>query len=307
MNTTQPAQDYAEAAARITTLQAFDDATIYPKCRTRFLSHGQRTTWAIVFLHGYTNCPQQWERFAGPWHARGHNILIPRLPGHGTLDRFSDALATPGAAAMCAASDAALDVARGLGERVAIVGLSLSGALILRAARMRADLALAISIAPQIAPRNVPLALAPLLVALIRRIPNRFIWWDQKLKAAMPGPLHAYPRFPSRGMGEMFGIGLAELAAARRPGARPQAGHTLLVTNAYDPALNNAPAHEIIERWRAHGASNVELYDFDASEQLLHDLVEPDQIGQRIDFVYPVLNELMERAMNGGGGSPRGG
>src|SRR5512140_2499631 len=117
MNACQPAQDYAEAAARAAALQARDGDDINPKCRTRLLTHDRRTPWAIVFWHGYTNCPQQWVRYAEPWQARGCNVLVPRLPGHGAQDRFCDMLGAFGAADMCAAADESLDIARGLGER----------------------------------------------------------------------------------------------------------------------------------------------------------------------------------------------
>jgi hypothetical protein len=67
-----PARTYAEAQARIAALRALDDATVRPGSGTAFRSHGKKTARAVVFYHGYTNAPPQFDRL-------GEDILSARL------------------------------------------------------------------------------------------------------------------------------------------------------------------------------------------------------------------------------------
>jgi hypothetical protein len=137
----------------------------------------------------------------------------------------------------------------------------------------------------------------PVLIGFARRLPNSFVWWDQRTKANIPGPKHAYPRFPLHGMADMFSIGQAVLRNARKPGALPRAQCALIVTVASDLTLNNRPAHEIAARWRANGARCVSLFEFVASLGLLHDLIDEEQVGQKTEIVYPVLERLLNEQM----------
>ena len=47
-----PAQDYADAAARVAALQARDTAGVDPRSRMQCLTHGAQADRAIVFFHG---------------------------------------------------------------------------------------------------------------------------------------------------------------------------------------------------------------------------------------------------------------
>ena len=287
--------DYETAVARVGALQALDGEAINPLCRTQLLTHGRKVERAIVFLHGFTNCPQQFAGLAQTFFERGWNVLNVRLPHHGLRDRLTSDLANMRADEMVTFTAGVVDMAHGLGERVSLTGLSLGGTLALRAAQQRPDLDRAIAIAPMIAPPNVPLLILPALVAIARILPNVFIWWDRKTKALTPGPQHAYPRFASRGLAEMLVIAAQVRADAFRAGARPLAQSVLLVTNAADPAVDSAAAKAVAARWRANGATNVETYEFPAALGLIHDLIDKDQPAQRTEFVYPILIEQIER------------
>lgn len=287
--------DYDAAIESIVALQARDTQAINPLCRTQLLAHGYMTERALVCLHGFTNCPQQFAGLAQTFFARGWNVLNARLPHHGLRDRLSRDLAKMRADEMIAFTDDLVEVAQGLGERVSLVGLSLGGTLALRIAQQRADLDRAIAIAPMIAPPKVPLFILPLLVRVARIVPNVFVWWDSHTKERMPGPQHAYPRFASRALAEMLVIAGQVQADAFRAGARPLARSICMVTNGADPAVNSAAAQAVAARWRANGARNIESYEFPASLRLIHDLVDKDQSGQRTNVVYPVLIEQIER------------
>ncbi|MEP7199252.1 MAG: alpha/beta fold hydrolase [Chloroflexota bacterium] len=288
--------DYQQALARIAALQAQDTDAINPLCRTHLLTHGAQVERAVVFLHGFTNCPQQFRTLAQMFFDEGCNVLSARIPFHGLRYRLTDSLAGLTSDVMLRFTGDVLDMAHGLGEEVTLVGLSLGGTLALWAAQQRPDLDRAVSIAPLIAPRHVPRAALPLLVWLARLLPNFLVWWDPKLKADSPGPQHAYPRFATRALAEVFRIAQHIQADARKPNAVPQTRSVLLVTNANDPAVDNAATQAIIARWRANGATDIETYEFDASLQLLHDLIDEAQAGQRTEVVYPVLARLISDA-----------
>ena len=288
------AQPSNYSAARIATLQAQDDDSVNPLCRTQLLAHGLKVERAIVFLHGFTNCPRQWVPLGQVFFDAGYNVFIPRMPHHGLRDRLTTALTHITAEEIIRWTDEMLDLARGLGERVVVAGLSLGGALALWAAQTRADVALAVAIAPMIAPRGVTRALLPVFLTASRFLPNFFVWWDRAAKENLPGPRHAYPRFPSRGMAAAFRAARRVTSAAFKPGATPAAQRVLLVTNANDPAVDNEAAKAIVARWRYNGATNVATYEFDASLGLIHDIIDPEQAQQRTDIVYPALTALIE-------------
>lgn len=288
-------RDYETAVARVSSLQALDTEAINPLCRTQLLTHGRKVERAIVCLHGFTNCPRQFAGLAQMFFERGWNVLNVRLPHHGLRDRLTGDMAKMRADEMVTFTAVVVDMAHGLGEHVSLTGLSLGGTLALRAAQQRPDLERAIAIAPMIAPPNVPRLALPGLVYSARILPNMFIWWDRNTKSRIPGPQHAYPRFASRGLAEMLVIAAQVRADACRKGARPLAQSVLLVTNAADPAVDNAAAMAVTERWRANGATNVETYEFPAALGLSHDLIDKDQPAQRTEVVYPILIERIER------------
>jgi carboxylesterase len=292
---TQPVADYDEALARITALQARDTDIINPVCRTQLLTHGRRVERVIVMLHGYTNCPQQFVRLGQQFYERGCNVLIPRIPHHGFTDRLTDELKYLTAETLVTFTDEVIDSAHGLGERVTVMGLSLSGTLTLWAALQRADVERAVAIAPFIAPHNAPVLLMPTLARLWLLLPNLLVWWDSKLKAAIPGPPHAYPRIATRSVAHLMRIVFA-IAEATRQGAKPRAHSLMLIINAADPAVDNAPTKAIIERWRANGATQIETYEFDASLKLIHDIIDEQQPQQRTELVYPLIIERTLRA-----------
>src|SRR5204862_7923704 len=119
-----PAKDYAEGLERPARLQAEDDERISPVCRTRALLHGQRTERVVILVHGLTNCPQQWATFADLLHARGCNVLLPRMPRHGFQDRMTIEPSRLRAEELRDFADRVVDAAAGLGDDVILAGLS---------------------------------------------------------------------------------------------------------------------------------------------------------------------------------------
>jgi hypothetical protein len=65
------------------------------------------------------------------------------------------------------------------------------------------------------------------------------------------------------------------------------------VTNANDESVNNSVVAEFEQLWKEHGEENLEVFQFDKSLELPHDLITPTRPGARIDLVYPKLLELI--------------
>lgn len=84
---------------------------------------------AVLLLHGFGDTPQSLARQAHALHARGWTVVAPLLPGHGrTLEDFQRSNAAQWAA--CARE--AYDKLAASHESVAVVGLSMGGALAVR-------------------------------------------------------------------------------------------------------------------------------------------------------------------------------
>jgi carboxylesterase len=284
-----PARTYDEAARRFAALHALDGPEIGSPGRSRFYAHGRRTPLAVVLIHGFTNCPQQWDMFAKELHAGGNSVVVPRLPGHGHLNRATRALAHHGAADLVACVNEAVDIACGAGERVVLAGLSIGGTIAPQVALGRDDVAHTIAIVPFFAPARLSVTQTVALARVLEFVPNFFVPWD-------PGgdgssiPSYGYPRFSSRMLAECLRIGRAveETALERAP-----AGRMTFVLNAHEPAVNNEVALLVKERFAAHHPESTRVVVF-PDLPANHDLIDPTNPEARTSTVYPVLRELIE-------------
>ena len=285
-----PATDYADALRRVAAVQARDGGAISPECRTRLLTHGARAARAVVLLHGLTNCPEQFRALGERLHERGANVYIPRLPEHGLADRMTTALERLDARAMCEATDEAVDIGRGLGDSVIVVGLCIGGTMAAWAAQERADVVRAVAIAPL---QGLARARGPLTLPatnLLLALPNQFIWWDGSVKADLPGPKHVYPRFATRSVAQALLLAAAVEAGARR--APPAARSIVVITVGSDVAVDNGAVARLVREWRSRGAQ-VTAREFPARLRLNHDIIDPEQVGGNPALVYPVLLRLI--------------
>lgn len=283
----RPAPDYAGALARVAGIQAADTDRVTPACRTQVLAHGHRTPLAIGLLHGFTNCPAQHRVFAEALYARGHNVLLPRLYGHG-FDRLATDFARLTAEEMVALISETADALHGLGERTLLVGFSLGGAMAAWAAQHRPDLDHVVMIAPALGLAAVPPERRALYMNLLATLRNRFVWWDDALQDTIVGPPHAYPRYATHAVAQLLRLGLDVEAAARRQVYA--AGRVSVITNPNDDVVDNRIAERVVSEWRRHGGP-VQSWEFPASWSLIHDILDPTQPLQQTERVYPQLME----------------
>ncbi len=287
-----PAVSFEDALARFDALLAEETARgdIDPNCLPFQLNHGEKTERAIVLLHGLTACPFQYRTLAQLYYEQGYNVLVPRLPRHGLADRTSNALAELTAEELLGVMDPSLDIAAGMGDEVAMFGLSLGGNVAAAAGQLRDGLHLAVPVSPAIGLRFTWPGITPALARLLIGLPDIYIWWDPINKAEFQAE-SGYPGFSSRSLGQIWRLGLAvQEAAFDTPAA---AERLLMITNWGDPAINLANTDTLVREWR-RTEGDVRTYRFALLPWLPHDIISTDAVGANTDLTYPVLLEQVD-------------
>ncbi len=287
----QPAASYTEAAQRVAALQALETTGYNPACRTQFMTHGQKVARAIVFIHGYTGCPDQFHALGEKFYALGYNVLIAPLPHHGLADRLTDEQGRLTAEELVAYADRVVDIGRGLGDQLTVAGHSGGAVTAAWVAQTRADVDQVVVISPAFGFQQIPAAATVGVMNAAMLLPDAFAWWDPVLQAKGSLP-NAYPRYSRHALAQVLRLGFATRALAAR--AAPASPALAVVTNANDKSVDNAATGAVVAAWRAHGA-DVLTYEFPAALGLGHDQIGPDEPDQRVDAVYPKLIELINR------------
>ena len=189
-----PVKNYAEAMQRIETLQAKESLDMNPVCRLQLMTHNKKVDRAIILVHGYTTCPQQFLKLGQRFYDLGYNVLIAPLPHHGLADRMTEEHAQLTAEELAAYADETVDIAQGLGEQVIILGISGGGVIAAWAAQYRADIDLAVIISPGFGFKQIPTPLTAAVMNVFTFLPDSFEWWDPVLQTEVP-PVYAYPRY----------------------------------------------------------------------------------------------------------------
>lgn len=283
------ALSYDEALAGARAVCARDGSNVLPEARTQLLSCGKRTTLAAVLFHGLTNNPAQFAAFAPLLHAHGVNVFVPRFPEHGDRDRLTTRIATVTAERLLAVASEAVTLAGGLGERIAVLGISM-GALVAAYFAQFHAVDIAVPVAPSFSLLHLPHALNRALERVALALPNAFIWWDPRVRASEP-PITAYPRFSTHALARSLQIGDAVYAAAAH--SPPLARRIVTMVNVEDPAVNNAVTARVCAAWSAHKTDGVEYVELTDLPRL-HDIMDPQQPRARTGLVYPKLLEALD-------------
>jgi pimeloyl-ACP methyl ester carboxylesterase len=279
---------HADALARAHAVMARDGDDILPQAHTLLLEHGGVTPLAVVLFHGITNNPAQFIQLAPLIYARGVNIFAPRMPLHGYRDRITCRSASVTAEMLITAADEALEIAGGLGQRVAVLGISMGGLLAAYCAQFR-PIARAVPIAPSFALLKLPYPVSRIVERVGLRLPNAFLWWDPRVRENKP-PFAQYPRFSSHALMQSLRIGDRVYAAAKKQ--PPLAERIVTLVNRGDPAVNNGVTRKICERWSAWRPGAVEYVELAHLAQH-HDIIDPQQPRARPDLVYPKLLQAL--------------
>jgi carboxylesterase len=284
-----PAGSYEESLRRIDVLREKEAAvSMNPRCTLQFMSHGCKTLRTVVLVHGYTNCPQQFHELGKRFFARGDNVLIAPLPYHGLSDRMNTEQSRLKAGDMATYADEVVDIGKGLGEKVVMMGISAGAVTTAWAAQNRKEIDCAVIIAPTLGFKPVPAPLTAALMNMMLLLPDSWSWWNDDLKENVQ-PSYGYPRCSKHVLAEILRLGfIVEAGASQR---QPSAGKIVMVFNPCDIAINDERTLRISELWKKHQA-NLSSYTIDASLKIGHDIIDPNQPDQKIDIVYPKLIEL---------------
>jgi carboxylesterase len=286
-----PTHSYEEAVQRIDQLWAQEPQNMNPICRLQFMTHDKKVERAIILVHGYTNCPQQFHELGQQFYELGYNVLIAPLPHHGLADRMTEEHALLKAEELTAYADEAVDIAQGLGDQVIMMGISAGGVTTSWAAQNRSDVDLAVIISPAFGFKQIPTPLTAALMNIYTLLPDSFEWWDPALQANVT-PAYAYPRYSRHALVQTLRLGFAIQKEAKR--SPPAAKKMIVVINPTDESINESLIMKVVNYWHGHDA-NLSTYEFDGNLQLRHDLIDPNQPGQKTYLVYPRLIDLVGR------------
>jgi esterase/lipase len=242
-----------------------------------------------VLFHGLTNNPAQFRILAPQIHALGANVYVPRMPFHGFADRLTNALAALTAEELIAQASAAVDVGRGLGERVAVLGISMGGLQCAYLGATREDVAVSVPVAPDFSVLGLPAGAMAFVRSLVLALPNVFLWWDPRIREAMR-PLTAYPRFCTHALMQTLRIGDSVRRLAQT--MAPRAALIRTIVNRADPAVNNAVTQQVAQLWQSRRPAGIDYIECaDLPEN--HDIIDPGNPVAQITAVYPRLIDAL--------------
>ena len=286
-----PGTTYEEAVARLEQIRAAEaELPLHEGGRTVVLSHGHPTDRVFVLLHGFTAAPRQFRELGEKLFAAGANVVIPRLPHHGFADRLTDAHGDLTANDLIRYAEGGIDIAHGLGKRVTVVGLSVSGITASWLAHTHDDIDEVFLLAPFLGLPFLPDSFTPPIAGALVRLPNKFMWWDPRVRENLPGPPYNYPRFATRPLGEALRLGIA----AERQTGPLKVKRVGVVLTENDPAVNNARTLRLVDQWKAASPdTEFFLHIYPAEENIPHDFIDPLQPDARTDKVYAQLTEWL--------------
>ncbi len=264
--------------------QAEDDSVVASGGRSILMVHGERTPRVYVLLHGFTDAPRQFEPLGRRFFASGDNVYIPRLPHHAERVGRVRVLGRVTAGELAAFGDSTIDIARGLGDTVIVVGLSAGANVAASVAQRRSEVFRAVLIAPAIAAGRVSGDANRDLVLIGSHLPN---------VTRSDAPDSERPDFiqgvSTRGLAQVLKLGNdVREAATRAPGRAKQ---IVFVLNQNDRTVSNEAAVELARSWTT-GAPLVSVYHFPASLGLPHNVMDEPSRGGNPGVVLPAVEAV---------------
>ena len=289
-----PARTYEQATEAFSQVRAEEAGEdLDDRCLSKLMSHGGRTRIAVVFFHGLTSCPAQGEALANSLFARGYNVYLPRMYGHGEADPETLSLASLTAEHLVDLANQSTDLAQGLGDRVVVVGLSAGGTITTWIAQYRRDVFLAIPVSPFLGPYIVPPWANTAATNLLLQLPNMMFWVNPLAPVSAPNTGYAFVRPSTHTLGQVMRLGEAVLNEAAR--APPAGNRISVLLNQADVAVNNRLTEQLVARWRSRGGA-VSVHELEFSSLLPHDLINPYEIFGDTDLVYSIIAGMIDSA-----------
>jgi alpha-beta hydrolase superfamily lysophospholipase len=288
----EAAENYQEAIEKFRAIEKTESALpLCPEGRSRLLIHGHKTERVIVLLHGLTNCPEQFIPLAGILHASGANVVLPRARYAGFADRMNSVQGLQSGQDLLDQAAMGLDIAFGLGDHISLVGLSGGGVAAAWMAQNREGIGSVMLISPFFGFHGQPVALIDGISAILTRVPNFYLWWNNKEKEAMAGPSYAYPRFGTRCMADT--IELSRNVRDHLTSHSLRASSMAILTSACDMGVNNEQTKQLAAQWEQKNPGRVSIYEFPKTLGIPHDMIDPNQPDAKTQVTYPKILELL--------------
>ncbi|MBD2103116.1 carboxylesterase [Leptolyngbya sp. FACHB-261] len=109
-----------------------DEQSLNEGCRSRFWLQDRKTERVVLFFHGFTACPEQFDSVGPALYDLGYNVVAPLQPGHGCQGDWGADQPPPLSDLIEPYLEFAehwLRQAQALGEQVIVSGLSSGGTL----------------------------------------------------------------------------------------------------------------------------------------------------------------------------------
>ena len=280
-----PPPTYEDVIARVARRQATDDSVVAQGGRSILLTHDRRTPRVYVLLHGFTNSPSQFQEVGERLFAiTGDNVYIPRLPRHAERETPVRALSRVRADELTMFADSVVDVARGLGDSVVVVGMSAGGSITAWIAQWRADVQRAVLIAPALGTGLLSEDQGRELVDIASILPN--ITRTTKPDTTRPDMVQGTT---SRGLAEVLSLGQRVRDQAVQ--FQPRVREIVFLINERDRTVSEKASLDLAQQWFDQGAS-VLVYKFPASAKLPHNVMEANRRGGNTGMVHPIVMAL---------------
>ena len=245
---------------------------------------------AIILLHGFTNCPQQFETLGKQLYDLGYNVYIPLYPYHGLSNRTNTELRNLSSEKIIEFTDEVTNTAYGLGDTISVMGLSAGGLMAGWIGQNKDNIKQVMIIAPNFQYIDVPMNYSMPATRLLCLMPFYYKWWDDTLKETIPGPKHAYPGFPLNSMGEYFYF--ASILQEETNKIHPKTNRFIMVNNADDKAVHREQIRYYVNNLKKWNV-NLTEYEFPSGTIPNHDIIDPAQPNQPIEYIYPELIKLL--------------
>ena len=287
-----PAKTYVEATQRFAALEKSESVLpLRPEGRSRIFTHGCKTDRVFVLLHGLTNCPEQFVPLAQILFASGANVILPRSRCAGYADRMNSGQGLQSGQDLINQAATGLDLAAGLGNRIAVVGLSGSAVAAAWMAQNRSGIDQAALLSPFFSLHGHSVPVIDIASNILSAMPNFYKWWDDAQKESLAGPSYAYPRYGSVCMAEA--VQLSHNVRSHIASRPLRTTRLDILTTGTDKGANNSLTGELAASWSLQSPDTVSFYEFPESAGIPHDMVDPNQPGANPKLVYSKLLKLL--------------